>query len=115
MRHRDAWRIADVTRFVINNFVARVRHGAKGDVHRFADADRNDDLVLRMIVDVKFLRDMAGDHFTQPQETKVGSVARFSTFQRVNGGFPDVPRRDEVRLRSEEHTSELQSLAYLVC
>src|SRR2546425_4482880 len=31
------------------------------------------------------------------------------------GGIPEEPRRGRLTLRSEEHTSELQSLAYLVC
>src|SRR2546423_8790908 len=34
----------------------------------------------------------------------------------LEGGGCGLPRRDErVAVRSEEHTSELQSLAYLVC
>src|SRR2546425_7145793 len=32
----------------------------------------------------------------------------------ISEGLPDVPT-DRVTSRSEEHTSELQSLAYLVC
>src|SRR2546425_9387075 len=34
---------------------------------------------------------------------------------RAARGAPGAPRRPRGRARSEEHTSELQSLAYLVC
>src|SRR2546425_7205651 len=41
---------------------------------------------------------------------------RVSAFQRDHGGSSPVPRRSAATSpRSEEHTSELQSLAYLVC
>src|SRR5687767_8410596 len=43
-------------------------------------------------------------------------------FRRLVDGFPQSPHREDAKLaigdtyiRSEEHTSELQSLAYLVC
>src|SRR2546425_7140621 len=34
---------------------------------------------------------------------------------RPDEGHPEAHLRDALELRSEEHTSELQSLAYLVC
>src|SRR2546425_4927545 len=50
--------------------------------------------------------------------THTGSLARRETITRCAGRFARGRGRARLRLtnfRSEEHTSELQSLAYLVC
>src|SRR2546425_9606336 len=59
----------------------------------------------------------AGLEAAQPQrqlgeDDRRGHEQRRKVAARVQGG---APARDQVGVRSEEHTSELQSLAYLVC
>src|SRR2546425_6336564 len=43
------------------------------------------------------------------------AAAGATAFARARRGSPGVSDSSRVPLRSEEHTSELQSLAYLVC
>src|SRR2546425_9670089 len=57
--------------------------------------------------------------FRSPEEHEAGSLearVRREDLQHPQGGSPSAcAARDRGRARSEEHTSELQSLAYLVC
>src|SRR3989441_8148858 len=53
----------------------------------------------------------------QPAEGRLGEPRpqRVESDSRYNGDGEAVLRRPRGEIRSEEHTSELQSLAYLVC
>src|SRR2546425_7694672 len=50
-----------------------------------------------------------------PHHLNPGQILRFSAAQRSHGIATGLPRITSGPHRSEEHTSELQSLAYLVC
>src|SRR5687767_15436084 len=50
-----------------------------------------------------------------PSSRKFGSSGSRSTPAGSSGSSPPTRRRRSATARSEEHTSELQSLAYLVC
>src|SRR5262245_63111691 len=55
-----------------------------------------------------------GDPFARNVAEHEGGAVLFERYEIVEIA-PDVTRRDVVRGRSEEHTSELQSLRHLVC
>jgi hypothetical protein len=106
----DARRITDVTRLVINNFVARITNSAQSNIERFADANCNNDLRLRIVGDVEILLDHRGDGFAQFRKAEIRSVSRAAVFERVNGRFANVPRRDEIGFAHAERNDALLAL-----
>src|SRR2546423_5433881 len=64
-------------------------------------------------------RALAGGARRAPPRARAGARGGARRFPDPRGGAEDVPRarlgNGAVMERSEEHTSELQSLAYLVC
>ncbi len=61
----DSWSVTHVAGFVVNYFVAGIDDGAKTEVHRFTDADRDQDFRFRIIGNLKILLYTDGDGFAQ--------------------------------------------------
>src|SRR2546425_2448836 len=55
-------------------------------------------------------------HQLSPREASFGTLGpSLRQFGKLRGNGPEIQRYVYGKIRSEEHTSELQSLAYLVC
>ena len=67
---RDARRVTHVARLVINHFVAGIDQRAQSDVHRFTDANGDQDFVLRIVCDAKIAFDALADRLAQFQQTQ---------------------------------------------
>ena len=62
---RDAGRVADIARFVVNDLIAGIDDGPQRDVERLADADADEDLRLRVVAHAESPGDVAADGRTQ--------------------------------------------------
>ena len=62
---RDAGRVADIARFVVNDLIAGIDDGPQRDVERLADADADEDLRLRIVAHAESPGDVAADGRTQ--------------------------------------------------
>ena len=94
--------IGDIARLVIKNLVAGIHNRPQRDVERFADANGHEDFRLRIVLNVKIVRDISADGLAQFQQAEIGCVTGLAVFERIDRGFPDVPRRREARLTNPE-------------
>src|SRR5262249_15052127 len=49
----------------------------------------------RVVLDVELLGDVFGDRAAELEQAEIGCVPGLALFERVDGRFPDMPRRDE--------------------
>ena len=96
--HIDAGGIGDITGFVIKNLVPRIQNGTESEIYGFAYAYRHQHFAQGVVVDMEESVHVFDDGTAQGFQPIVGSVGGVPLFQGVNGRFPYVPRRHEVRL-----------------
>ncbi len=99
---RNAGRVADVARFVVDDFIAWIDERSQGDVERFAHSHRDQDLPPRIVPDAESRIEADRDGVAQSRQAQIGRVGGPASFEGVDGGFADVPRRDEIRLSHTE-------------
>jgi hypothetical protein len=81
---------------VIEDFVAGVQEGAKGEVKGLADADGDEDFVLGIVFGAESLSDVGCQGAAQFEVTEVAGVMGDAAFESENGGFAHVPWGIEV-------------------
>ena len=107
MHERDARRVGHVARLVKHHFVTGIAERAQRQIECLAHAHRHDDLIIGSITDGKVLLYVGRDRATQFDHTEIRRVVGLAALERKNGGFPDVPGRDEVGLTHPERDDVL--------
>ena len=97
-RQHNAGGIGDITGFVIDDLVTGIEQRPQGDIDGFRNADGNQHFAQGLVAHAKMALHVVRNGTPQPRQTEIGTVAGAALFQRVDGGFTDVPRRGEVRL-----------------
>src|SRR5436190_9315856 len=97
MSQDHAWRIAHVTRLMVNHFIPRINNRPQGKIKRFAHPNGHEDLVFRVVEYTEVFFDIRADRLPKFEQAEIGSVTRPSPFQSVNGGFANMPGSDKVR------------------
>ena len=90
-----------------HHLVAGIQQRTKSDVERLADADGDENFILGPVTDIEILFNVTVDGAAQFDEAEVRSVMRFAFFERVNGGFADVPGGVEIRFADAERNHVL--------
>src|SRR5687767_15302025 len=81
------------------------------DVQQYLDEAEANGQTIKYVIETHSHADFVSGHL----ELAAKTGAQIVYGQRANTQFPTLRVKDGDELRSEEHTSELQSLAYLVC
>ena len=102
VRHPHFRRVGDETGFRIQHLVTGVEERPHGDIERFTDADGDDAFIFGTVRNVIIVAHITADFPAQRRRSKIRSIAGMTFFQRKNTGFPDGPRRHEIRLADTE-------------
>src|ERR1035438_7276559 len=87
---------------MIENFVAGIDDGPQRDVQALAHTDRDEDFRIRIVLDLEGGLQVGADRLAELDQAEIGSVTVASAFEREDGGFANMPRRDEPRLANAE-------------
>src|ERR1017187_7588390 len=87
---------------MIENFVAGIDDGPQRDVQALAHTDRDEDFRIRIVLDLEGGLQVGADRLAELDQAEIGSVTGAPAFQREDGGFANMPRRDEPRLANAE-------------
>ena len=90
--------IGNVARLRNDDLISRIEHRTQRDIDRLGAADRNHDLLVRIVDDIVQFVLLQRDLIAQRLQTGIGRVESTSLFQRIDAFLADVPRRLKVRL-----------------
>ena len=85
-----------------DHLVARVEQGGHRQVQRLADAYRDQDFAVRVVVDTVKRLEIGADGPAQLSRAGIGGVARLAVLEAGDAGLQDHVRRDEIRLADAE-------------
>ncbi|MNI12037.1 hypothetical protein D3C73_652050 [compost metagenome] len=91
-------RVGNITRLRNKNLISGRDQGAQRQINRFTPAYCGNDLIGRIIFYGEAGVQVFGDAFPQLRHARIRGIAGEASLQRINAGFPDMPRRLEVRL-----------------
>ncbi len=94
--HRGA--VRHVGGFGNDDFVPGVNQGPEGKVNGLTPPHRNQDLILRIVLEMKAPFQIVCDLHPQFPQPRIGGVCSALFLQGVDGLIPDVPRRSKIWL-----------------
>ncbi len=101
-REHDPRHVGDVRRVRQDDLITLVQGRAERQVDGLGDADRDQDLALRVVADTAELRGVLGDGLAKRHDPVVRRVLGLPLLDGADGGLAERIGRDEVRLTDPE-------------
>ena len=98
IRQNDARQIRNICRLWDEYLISRIEHGTQCHIDALASADGHENLMHRIIFQLKAALQIMRDLLTQLLQTGIGRIKGPPLFQCVNTFIADMPRGIKVRL-----------------